>query len=68
MFLASPQVARCEVSMSTSEEGRMCENRDGTERGGGEGGGRRKKLMMMGQVWNLHTLLVAKTIGIFASW
>lgn len=42
--------------------GGMCEKREGTEEGGKRGGDR-----MMGQVWNLHTLLVANTIDIFTS-
>lgn len=43
-----------------NEEGSMCENREEEEEE------EEAEWRMMGQVWNLHTLLVAHTIGIFA--
>lgn len=45
----------------------MCEKREGTKEGGkGERDEKREGERMMGQVWNLHTPLVARTIGIRA--
>lgn len=43
--------------------------REKAQKGGEEGRGERRGEgeSTMGQVWNLHTLLVAHTIGIFAS-
>lgn len=44
----------------------MCEEREREKAKKGEGRARRAvRERMMGQVWNLHTLLVVRTIGIF---
>ncbi len=59
--LSAPQAVQQETR--ASEGGSMWEKRGGTK-----GEGRRKEGgRMMGQVWNLHTLLVAHTAGIFTS-
>lgn len=47
------------------EGGGACVRGEKAQKGRAEGG--RVGGRMMGQVWNLHTLLVARTIGIFAS-
>lgn len=52
-----------------SEGGGACVKREKAQKKGREGREEEDKegKRMMGQVWNLHTLLVACTIGIFAS-
>ena len=47
--------------------GGACVKREKALKREGRGEEDKEGKRMMGQVWNLHTLLVARTIGIFAS-
>lgn len=67
-LLSASQAVQREVWVSEGAGGGgMCEKREGTRGGRGEGRREREAGRMMGQVWNLHTLLVANTIDTFTS-
>ena len=60
-LLSAPKAAHSELCVCINEKGSMCEKRESTKEE------EERERRMMGQVWNLHTLLVACTIGIYAS-